>query len=55
MHCSPHMKKKSVLGVSDGTVTEQLFHSLESTHFFFFLTDIPDDSCVCLQKDFNAM
>lgn len=36
MHCSPHMKKKSVLGVSDGTVTEQLFHSLESTHFFFF-------------------
>lgn len=22
---------------------------------FFFLTDIPDDSCVCLQKDFNAM
>lgn len=34
----PMRKKKSILGVSDGTVTKQLFHLLESTHKRYFFS-----------------
>lgn len=56
MGSTPHKKKHHcVLGVSDRTVTKQLFHLLESILKRYILIDTPDYSYICLQKDFNTL